>query len=250
MDRLIGATAIARWFNRLETFERLLLPPKDIRERADFKAFEHNLLYNWCFIPLDEWEQAMIERLSPHAPLFTGAYIVRSPHGERKLEGVLRYIKKALPQLQAYNGELIKRISNQDYTTTLQEATAEIAKCEFLGDFTAFEIVTDLRWSQLLHRAPDILTWANPGPGAARGLSRIVTGNHDHLTRTKRDMPILIGGMQKLLQLSQNPDMWPQSWPKWEMREVEHTLCEFDKYERVRLGHGRPRQKYDGMGVR
>ncbi len=27
----------------------------------------------------------------------------------------------------------------------------------------------------------------------------------------------------------------------WEMREVEHTLCEFDKHERARLGQGRPR---------
>jgi ppGpp synthetase/RelA/SpoT-type nucleotidyltranferase len=30
----------------------------------------------------------------------------------------------------------------------------------------------------------------------------------------------------------------------FEMREVEHSLCEFDKYERTRLGQGRPRSKY------
>ena len=29
-----------------------------------------------------------------------------------------------------------------------------------------------------------------------------------------------------------------------EMRDIEHCLCEFDKYERVRLGQGRPRAKY------
>jgi hypothetical protein len=28
------------------------------------------------------------------------------------------------------------------------------------------------------------------------------------------------------------------------MREVEHTLCEFDKYERVRLGQGRSKRRY------
>jgi hypothetical protein len=28
------------------------------------------------------------------------------------------------------------------------------------------------------------------------------------------------------------------------MREVEHTLCEFDKYERVRTGEGKPRGVY------
>ena len=32
--------------------------------------------------------------------------------------------------------------------------------------------------------------------------------------------------------------------PALEMREIEHCLCEFDKYERARLGEGRPRAKY------
>ena len=32
--------------------------------------------------------------------------------------------------------------------------------------------------------------------------------------------------------------------PKLEMREIEHCLCEFDKYERTRLGQGRPRSFY------
>ena len=32
--------------------------------------------------------------------------------------------------------------------------------------------------------------------------------------------------------------------PALEMRDIEHCLCEFDKYERTRLGEGRPRAKY------
>ena len=31
---------------------------------------------------------------------------------------------------------------------------------------------------------------------------------------------------------------------KMEMREIEHSLCEFDKYERVRNGEGKPRGLY------
>lgn len=30
----------------------------------------------------------------------------------------------------------------------------------------------------------------------------------------------------------------------FELREIEHSLCEFDKYERVRRGEGRPRQLF------
>jgi hypothetical protein len=29
-----------------------------------------------------------------------------------------------------------------------------------------------------------------------------------------------------------------------DMRTIEHSLCEWDKYERVRLGQGRPRAKF------
>jgi len=49
--------------------------------------------------------------------------------------------------------------------------------------------------------------------------------------------------MGDLLQYSKSEELWPRDcgWPEWEMRDVEHTLCEFDKYERVRLGEGRPR---------
>ena len=31
---------------------------------------------------------------------------------------------------------------------------------------------------------------------------------------------------------------------KLEMRDIEHSLCEFDKYERVRNGEGKPRGRY------
>jgi hypothetical protein len=54
--------------------------------------------------------------------------------------------------------------------------------------------------------------------------------------------------MQEILSFSKSDEYWPQNWPHWEMREVEHTLCEFDKYERARLGEGRPKQLYDGWG--
>ena len=33
--------------------------------------------------------------------------------------------------------------------------------------------------------------------------------------------------------------------PRFEARDIEHTLCEFDKYERVRLNEGKMRSKYD-----
>jgi hypothetical protein len=48
--------------------------------------------------------------------------------------------------------------------------------------------------------------------------------------------------MFELLKFS--PEYLSEKFPKLEMRDIEHSLCEFDKYERVRNGEGAPRGRY------
>ena len=98
----------------------------------------------------------------------------------------------------------------------------------------AYEVVTDLRHTKWLNNAPDIMTWANPGPGAKRGLNRI-HGRELTQSVTREQQ---IQEMRDLLELLNGKPL------SLEMRDIEHCLCEFDKYERVRLGQGKPRAKY------
>lgn len=110
------------------------------------------------------------------------------------------------------------------------------------GPFMAYEVVTDLRHTRYLRDATDIMTWANAGPGAIRGLNRIYGRPLNQQPRredTNGEMRLIMKA------LNDNPSLWPANWPRLEMRDVEHTLCEFDKYERVRLGEGKMRSKYD-----
>jgi hypothetical protein len=97
-----------------------------------------------------------------------------------------------------------------------------------------YEIACDLRHTKLLQRANDIMTWAHFGPGGAKGLARVAGKDAG------------LDGARELLKLSLNKKYWPREWPKWEMREVEHTCCEFEKYSRTALGEGRPKGKYTG----
>lgn len=109
------------------------------------------------------------------------------------------------------------------------------------GGFMSYEVVSDLRHTRYLQDAPDILTWANPGPGAKRGLNRL----QGKPVKTVIKEENAVKWMRGLLELC-----WgelPVSFPKFEMREVEHSLCEFDKYERMRLGEGRSKRKYQGV---
>ena len=42
--------------------------------------------------------------------------------------------------------------------------------------------------------------------------------------------------MRDLLKMSRDPQYWPEDWTPWEMREVEHWLCEYAKYQQAVQG--------------
>lgn len=80
------------------------------------------------------------------------------------------------------------------------------------------------------------------GPGALRGAARVL-GRDDpkasgfkvtekHASSVIRDLYDFQG------------DYWPKKWAKLAPHDIQFQLCEFDKYERVRLGQGRPRSRF------
>jgi len=102
-----------------------------------------------------------------------------------------------------------------------------------VGKFVGYEMVCDLRFTNVLD-AVDTLTWANVGPGAERGLRRL------GMDPTLESMRELLSRKNELQSY-----VFDCEWP-FELREIEHSLCEFDKYQRVKTGAGRPRQRYNG----
>ncbi len=203
---------IFRWFNRIDVGE--MLAEDRLFQRWDGARAEH---------VLRQWR--------PSGPWVTGAYIIKGFSGYDKLKGVCLAISAALVELKPMTRDIVKAQS-------MEEATKTLMQCEQLGPFMAYEIACDLRYTPLLSEATDRFTWANPGPGARRGLNRI------HRRPLQGPVPTeqCIEEMQWLL--GEWADFGPQLVQPPEMREVEHSLCEFDKYERVRLGQGRPRQVY------
>ncbi len=122
------------------------------------------------------------------------------------------------------------------------------------GPFMAYEVVTDLRHTRYLRNAPDIYTWANAGPGAIRGLNRLYGRDLAAKPRPEQTNAEMIELMRELNALDARgfnetfgpPQLGsPHVGPRFEARDIEHTLCEFDKYERVRLNEGKMRSKYD-----
>jgi hypothetical protein len=196
----VKAALIFRWFNRIETIEII----KDLI--------------------LGTWDRDIAQqRLEDTHPVVTGAYMIKTEEGMSKLEGVLYAIEKAIPKLEQMVEQGFKSI---------EHATTELATINGLGPFLAYEIASDLRWTPVLWHSPDILTWANAGPGCAHGLSRLfdVTDPWKWNRGKEAHQVEMVELMRELLELSRSPIYWPQEWDPWEMREVEHWACEYDKH--------------------
>ena len=236
---VLPATVIFRWFNTIKTGETLFCqkdlmtgctPFEDYIDVKDLRAMR-------------PW----LRKQGP--PWVTGSYMIRSKDGMDKLEGVLYYIHKFMTEFdwEVFANDMI----DSPGECTLEKTWKLLCEVEGLGPFLAYEIVTDLTHTSLLDVAPDIMTWAHPGPGARRGVARLLNPNAERRATPTGKMRVVkatvaqsMDGMRELLEKSSDDRYWPLEYPQWEMREVEHTLCEFDKMERVRLGHGRPRQVF------
>jgi hypothetical protein len=235
---LVGAMVIARWFNRVETL-------KQIKQSVEFPDIKLDLFSSWAesFAELLNWTPYMQSRLHGVKPLVTGAYMIKTPAGMNKLNGLVWSISKVLDHAHELQDRFIE-------SKSLQKSCAILQEYPYLGPFMAYEVITDLRHTPVLSGATDINTWANPGPGATRGICRVLGVELGTISRSSRkDVEEMQYIMQEILAYSKEDKNWPQHWPGWEMREVEHTLCEYDKYERARLGQGTPKQKYNDLDI-
>lgn len=270
------ATLVFRLFNRIET-GRAIFGQGDMFDGSPFELFiKSHLQYgsNDPHLAVQDLKKAISAGIKPGQPTVTGAYIIKTPEGMTKLDGVLWIIAEALRGEMKVRGKKEKAghaslwdwgqyMIDTEEPLPIQTATAWLERLPYIGHFTAYEITTDLRHTRLLDRAPDIMTWANPGPGCRRGLKRMYGDAKNAYIGSDDEIQRLMRG---LLKESQDPRSWPQrlagggyategyelppeyqgegDFPHWEMREVEMWLCEFDKNERVRLGEGKPRGTY------
>ena len=203
------ATVMFRWFNLISVGEALY-------DTDMYCAWDPK----WCY-----------EVLKNEPQWVTGAYIIKTPNGMNKLAGVCWCID----QMSIHENKIVKELQDAE---TLEEMWNIFLPYPYMGPFMAYEVVTDLRHTYLGRDAKDILTWANPGPGARRGLNRIHGRDLNKTIKYNQ----CVSEMRELLEAS--PEYVHGQMPDLEMREIEHTLCEFDKYERVRNLEGRPRSRY------
>lgn len=160
---------------------------------------------------------------------FNAAYIV-STNGRSmdKVDYVIDLVLKPL-------WERRKPISQMMCGPSLDVAHQTLMAEQGIGSFMAAQVLADLKYAHPT-RWHDFHTFAASGPGSKRGLNRVMGYDTDSPWREEHFRKVL-------LELRDATNM------RLEMealtaQDVQNCLCEFDKYERARLGEGRPKQKY------
>jgi len=120
---------------------------------------------------------------------------------------------------------------------TLQSFHMRLAAAPYMGDFYAAQVVADLKYVGPLRKASDWWDFAASGPGSRRGLNRVL------------GLPIGAPWQEsewvrrlRLLRKAIAPILADAGLPRMHAQDTQNCLCEFDKYERVRLGEGKGRK--------
>lgn len=209
-------------------------------------------LFNWTetydemveYIIDHEWSKMtkfLHARKERGEQLWTGAYMIHASPGAKK-DKIDDYMETVVHMAE----EAERKVKVINFHNSLEITTQKLQRYNHVGPFIAYELACDYSYfSKLLGNCGDRYTWANTGPGAARGIHRLLTGRHEK----PQNGINYVGAMRQLLHMSDGKGWLPGYVKKLEMRDIEHSLCEFDKYSRVANDEGRsPKQKYKPPG--
>lgn len=177
--------------------------------------------------------EAITSQETQNKKVYSSAYMI-STHG--KAEKKSTYLADTLSRIWSKRAYIRYR-EDED----LSVFHARLMEQYDVGSFLAAQVIADCKYTGMMSSASDWWTFCAPGPGSKRGLNRVVgrvlkSPWEEDEWRTV--MATLYRKINLRLQRSHMRMMHAQ--------DVQNCLCEFDKYERVRMGEGRPRQRYNG----
>jgi alpha-glutamyl/putrescinyl thymine pyrophosphorylase clade 1 len=209
---LIPVMAAARFINRISTLEKL----KDI-------LLEEGWHPKACPAVLKDIKKS-------GQPIITGAYMVKTPVGLDKITGLNQI-------LVPINKQFKTKVYNP---CALEILHADLLMFPWLGGFMAAQIVADVKYAEEWKQAPDWWTFAASGPGSRRGLNRVLGHPVDSSWKEEDWKREALNLRTEIIPYFKRAGM-----PLPHTQEVNNMCCEFDKYERARLGEGEPKQRYN-----
>lgn len=206
------AMAVARWVNWPDTLAAIGFP-----------------------VPWDpvKFVRTLAKRKAKGEKVWTGAYMIGTQGNAKDkplfiAEDVLGALWRRREALRPRPG------------MTLEQFARPIIETKNQGTFMVGQIVADIKHVAPLSEADDWYTWVVSGPGSRRGLNRV----HGRSITAGWSDATFATEVNKLREFVN--DRLPDGWAPLDAQNLQNCLCEWDKYERVRRGEGRPRSRYAG----
>lgn len=204
-----------RIFNRVATFDKI------------FRPISYGLTDS---IPWRSISEALSE-LHKTDPIFTGAHTVSSYQNIKgdasKADKIIEFLEEFYSGLETITHEV------RALKGSMRDLHKYLQKFDGIGDFLAYEIVTDLAYSK--HVDFDEDQWANAGPGCKAGLA-LLYPDRKGLSELELmyDLQKLQGRYFNTLGMTQLSLIVPTSvHSTWlTLRNIEGGCCEYYKYDR------------------
>jgi hypothetical protein len=172
-------------------------------------------------------------------PVFTAAWVISpltSFPGHDRLAKVEWAVRQWKPE------HLVTRLS---YARSLRDVHQLLSKQRLMGQFTAFQVALDLTYVfKTLSDDEWVLTYSSAGKkakaeyaDAGSGAALAALGQTTHELRDHQDEAL------SALGLRWSDVAWSEK-PRCTLADVEHTLCEFNKYQRILAGHVKGARSY------
>ncbi len=175
------------------------------------------------------------QRLANKERVFTGAYVITNQGIKAPKQNVV--VDHFLTPFWAECPNLVKIATE---TRSWEAVANEMMKLKGFGGtgFMTKEVLQDAMHTPVLSDCTDRNTWCPVGPGARRGINRLLGRDHTDSLKAADGLAVMLDIF------NQRADYWPEDYVELELHDIQFQLCEWDKMERVKLGQGRPRSKY------
>ena len=208
-DEVFFRILLFKVFNRIETWELL----KAVIGKVEYSSYS-----------FDAYDGVLSQRLAEGLPIYAAAYIMPSPWQafgySRKHRNHLRLIEQMMAD------EVPHRIAGAN---TMRDAFGLLRSYPSIGDFLAYQFVTDLNYSEVTDFSE--MEFVVPGPGALDGVRKCFT---DLGGLTEADLIRVVTERQEdefdRLGLPFQ-DLWGR---RLQLIDCQNLFCEVSKYARIK----------------
>lgn len=170
---------------------------------------------------------------------WTGAFMLPAPRRRGRKKGKFIAERVIAGSLQKLLPRLVKEFRKPRKERSCRRVWEILRECDYLGSFLAGQITADWTYTSLLSEASDLYSWAAPGPGSIRGYNRVL--GITPLNKKPKEEDWL-----------QNLQLWRKEiiaklgsgYENLDLQSCQNSLCEYDKWARVKKQQGRPRALY------